>query len=96
MSALSPRPAPNPWWVGFVCGMATFVDAAATTGIGVALVLFQSFVPGTPGLTPDQVGLLTGVLTAGVAIGSLVGGRLADRFGRRRIFLVTMSLIVLG
>lgn len=96
MSALSARPAPNPWWVGFVCGMATFVDAAATTGIGVALVLFQSFVPGTPGLTPDQVGLLTGVLTAGVAIGSLVGGRLADRFGRRRIFLVTMSLIVLG
>lgn len=96
MSALSARPAPNPWWVGFVCGMATFVDAAATTGIGVALVLFQSFVPGTPGLTPDQVGLLTGVLTGGVAIGSLVGGRLADRFGRRRIFLVTMSLIVLG
>lgn len=96
MSALSARPAPNPWWVGFVCGMATFVDAAATTGIAVALVLFQSFVPGTPGLTTDQVGLLTGVLTAGVAIGSLVGGRLADRYGRRRIFLVTMTLIVLG
>ena len=96
MSATSARTAPNPWWVGFVCGMATFVDAAATTGIGVALVLFQSFVPGMPGLTTDQVGLLTGVLTAGVAIGSLVGGRLADRFGRRRVFLVTMSLIVLG
>lgn len=96
MSAPLARATPNPWWVGFVCGMATFVDAAATTGIGVALVLFQSFVPGTPGLTPDQVGLLTGVLTAGVAVGSLIGGRLADRFGRRRVFLVTMTLIVLG
>lgn len=96
MSASSTRTAPNPWWVGFVCGMATFVDAAATTGIAVALVLFQSSGPGVAGLTPDQVGLLTGVLTAGVAVGSLLGGRLADRFGRRRIFLVTMTLIVLG
>lgn len=96
MSASSIRTAPNPWWVGFVCGMATFVDAAATTGIAVALVLFQSSTVGVAGLTPDQVGLLTGVLTAGVAVGSLIGGRLADRFGRRRVFLVTMTLIVLG
>ncbi|GAA3026724.1 MFS transporter [Microbacterium dextranolyticum] len=96
MSATLARTSPNPWWVGFVCGMATFVDAAATTGIAVALVLFQSPAPGAAGLTFDQVGLLTGVLTAGVAVGSLVGGRLADRFGRRRVFLVTMTLIVLG
>lgn len=96
MSATSVRTAPNPWWVGFVCGMATFVDAAATTGIGVALVLFQAMTPGSPGLSVDQVGQLTGLLTAGVAIGSLVGGRLADRFGRRTIFLVTMALIIVG
>lgn len=88
--------APHAWWVGFVCGMATFVDTAATTGIAVALVLFQSMAPGAPGLTPDQIGLLTGVLTAGVAVGSLVGGRLGDRLGRRRVFLVTMALIVVG
>ncbi|MFS0732295.1 MFS transporter [Microbacterium sp. 1P10UB] len=87
---------PHAWWVGFVCGMATFVDAAATTGVGIALVLFQSMAPGAPGLTIDQVGLLTGILTAGVAIGSLVGGRLGDRFGRRSVFLVTMTLIVIG
>jgi len=87
---------PNPWWVGFVCGMATFVDAAATTGIGIAFVLFQAPTPGAPGLTPDQIGMLTGVLTAGVAIGSLLGGRLGDRFGRRTVFLTTMALIVIG
>ncbi|WDG18331.1 MFS transporter [Microbacterium sp. Clip185] len=98
MSAIASAPGrtPHAWWVGFVCGMATFVDAAATTGISVALVLFQSTGPGTPGLSPDEVGLLTGVLTAGVAIGSLLGGRLGDRFGRRSVFLATMALIVLG
>lgn len=97
MTARTPsRTGPGAWWVGFVCGMATFVDAAATTGIGIALVLFQARGPGAAGLTPAQIGLLTGVLTAGVAVGSLAGGRLADRFGRRRVFLVTMALIVLG
>ena len=90
------RSGPNAWWVGFVCGMATFVDAAATTGIGIALVLFLAPGPGAPGLTNDQLGLLTGVLTAGVAAGALIGGRLGDRYGRRKVFLVTMSIIVIG
>lgn len=46
MSLTSTARTPHPWWVAFVCGMATFVDAAATTGIGIALVLFQSMTPG--------------------------------------------------
>jgi MFS transporter, SP family, inositol transporter len=87
---------PHPWWVGFVCGLATFVDAAATTGIGIALVLFQAASPGAEGLTGNQVGFLTAALTLGVAVGSLAGGRLGDHFGRRKVFLVTMALIVLG
>ncbi|MDO4070239.1 hypothetical protein QKG08_14380 [Clavibacter michiganensis] len=65
---------PNAWWVGFVCGMATFVDAAATTGVGIALVLFLAPPTGGPGLSGAEVGYLTAVLTAGVAAGSLLGG----------------------
>ena len=90
------RPAPNSWWVGFVCGMATFVDTGVTTGVPIALVLFQAFSPGAPGLTANEVGLLTGALTAGVAIGSLLGGRLGDRWGRRTVFIATMALILVG
>jgi len=26
------RRAPNPWWVGLVCGMASYIDAAAIVG----------------------------------------------------------------
>lgn len=88
--------APNAWWVGFVCGMATFVDTGVTTGVPIALVLLQSPGPGQPGLTPNDLGLLTGLLTAGVAIGSLLGGRLGDRWGRRTVFILTMAVIVLG
>ncbi|MGK9146038.1 MFS transporter [Plantibacter flavus] len=72
--------------------MATFVDGMALTGIGTALVLYQQSV----GLTPNEVGLLTGISTAAVAAGALAGGRLGDQLGRRRVFLVTMALIVIG
>lgn len=95
MSSTSPNAQiqrkPNPWWVGFVCGMATFVDQAAITGVATALVLFQK-----GGLTGNQVGFLTASLTIGVAIGSLLGGRLGDSFGRRHIFTITMGIIVIG
>ncbi|MFC6357166.1 MFS transporter [Luethyella okanaganae] len=90
------RPTPNAWWVGVVCGLATFVDTGITTGIPIALVLFQAFKPDMPGLSPTEVGLLTGVLTAGVAIGSLLGGRLGDRWGRRTVFIATMALTAIG
>ncbi|HEY8282381.1 MAG TPA: MFS transporter [Leifsonia sp.] len=86
------RRAVNPWWVGFVAGMASFLDGAAVTGNAFALVIYQH----TIGLTPTEIGVLTSVLTFGVAIGALVGGRLGDRFGRRRVFIATMVLVVAG
>ena len=44
--------APNPWWVGLVCGMASYIDAAAIVGTGIALVIYQH----TIGLDPGQIG----------------------------------------
>ncbi|MFP3616271.1 MFS transporter, partial [Paraburkholderia sp. SIMBA_050] len=50
----------------------------------------------TIGLKPEEIGLLTSVLTFGVAVGAIIGGRLGDRFGRRRVFITTMLLIAVG
>lgn len=50
----------------------------------------------TIGLTPGQFGALTSVVIVGLAIGALVGGRLGDVFGRRKVFIVTMALIVVS
>ncbi|WP_315070658.1 MFS transporter [uncultured Microbacterium sp.] len=82
----------NPWWVGVVAGMASFVDGAAVTANGFALTIYQEAI----GLTPSEVGLLTTVLTFGVAVGAIFGGRFGDRFGRRRVFIATMVLVIIG
>ncbi|MGB4272932.1 MAG: MFS transporter, partial [Propionicimonas sp.] len=86
------RKAPNPWWVGLVCGMASYIDAAAIVGTGIALVIYQH----TIGLDPGQIGWLSGALTFFIAIGALVGGKLGDTFGRRSVFVVTMGVIAVG
>ncbi|MEZ0493919.1 MFS transporter [Kineococcus sp. TBRC 1896] len=83
---------PNPWRVGVIAGMASYIDAAALVTSGIALVIYGM----TVGITQDQIALLSGALTFSVAAGALVGGRLGDRFGRRRVFLVTMLFIVAG
>jgi inositol transporter-like SP family MFS transporter len=92
MTTDAARRAPNEWWTGVVAGMASYIDAAAILAVGIALVIYQF----TIGVTPGQIGIMSGSLTFCIAIGALVGGRLGDRFGRRRVFLVTMVLIVAG
>lgn len=83
---------PNPWWVAVVSGMASYVDAAAIISFGVAIVIYQQVL----GLDPVQVGVASGALTFGVAVGAIVGGRLGDRFGRRQVFSATMLVIIAG
>lgn len=89
---LSPAKKPGAWWVATVSGMASYVDAAAIIGAGTALVMYQDVLE----LTPGEVGMLSAILTLCIAAGALFGGRLGDTFGRKRVFMVTMALIVLG
>jgi inositol transporter-like SP family MFS transporter len=86
------RRAPSEWWVGIVAGMASYIDASAIIANGIALVIYQ----GAIGLTPEQIGLMSAALTVCIAFGSFLGGRAGDRFGRRRVFLFTMALIMAG
>ncbi|MBB3219524.1 MFS transporter [Pseudoduganella umbonata] len=80
------------WRVAILAGMASYLDAAAIITSGGALVLYKDRF----GLSLGQIGQLSAVLTALFAIGALVGGRLGDRFGRRRVFTTTMVGLALG
>jgi len=72
--------------------MASYIDAASIVTFGIAIVIYEDVFS----LTPTEVGLASGVLTFGIAIGALLGGRLGDRFGRRPVFTVTMVLIIVA
>ncbi|WP_439291930.1 MULTISPECIES: MFS transporter [Rahnella] len=83
---------PNPWYVGVVSGMASYIDSAAIVSNGTALVIYQK----TIGTTVVQIGILSGILTLSIALGALTGGRLGDCYGRRKVFIATMIMIIIG
>ncbi len=48
------------------------------------------------GLTSAQIGQAAAVYVAGACVGALVFGYLTDRFGRKRLFLITLGLYLLA
>ncbi|MFE4834576.1 nitrate/nitrite transporter [Arthrobacter sp. NPDC056691] len=91
-SVAAVRKQPNPWWVAIICSMAGFIDTGIAGAFAVVLVIYQ----GAIGLLPEQIGLLTGLFGFGIAFGAIVGGRLGDVLGRRRVFTGTMIVIIAG
>jgi inositol transporter-like SP family MFS transporter len=80
------------WKVAVLAGMASYLDAGAIVTNGGALVLYQKEF----GFGAGTLGILSALLTLLFAFGALVGGRLGDRFGRRRVFTVTMIGLAAG
>jgi MFS transporter, SP family, inositol transporter len=80
------------WKVAVLAGMASYLDAGAIVTNGGALVLYQKEF----GFGAGTLGILSALLTLLFAVGALVGGRLGDRFGRRRVFTVTMIGLAVG
>lgn len=80
------------WWTAGVAGMASYMDAGAIVTTGTALVLYREEF----GFSGNEYGTLSALLTAMIAVGALIGGPMADRFGRRRVFTVTLMLYIVA
>jgi MFS family permease len=78
------------WRVVIALGITWLLDGLEVTLVGsVASVLGYS---DTLSLSPAQIGASVSAYIAGAVTGALVFGRLTDRFGRKRLFFITLSL----
>ena len=76
-----------PWRLVLAVGLAFYLDAAALISVSVALPIWRSVYQ----LSVWQTGLLSGGMAFALAVGSLAGGWLGDRYGRNRVF--TLDLV---
>ncbi|MFJ9009833.1 MFS transporter [Streptomyces canus] len=99
MARTSPAPnLPEPpiekrlWKVATLSGMASYLDAALIVSIGVNLAIYRDAYD----MGVWMAGAISAIVTICIAVGSLVGGRLADVFGRRRLYNLDILCYALG
>src|ERR687896_1092374 len=82
------------WKWTVLAGMASYLDAGSIVALAAGLALWQQYL----GMSSTTVGLLAalGPNAFGAAIGALIGGRLGDLFGRKRIYQYDLLVYAFG
>lgn len=78
------------WRVVIALGVAWVLDGLEVTLVGSLGGVLQR--PDTLGLSASQFGWSGSVYIAGAVLGALIFGRLTDRLGRKRLFLLTLAV----
>jgi MFS family permease len=82
------------WRIVLALGVSWMLDGLEVTLVGSLGAVLQR--TDTLGLSAMDIGLAGSSYIAGAVLGALYFGRLADRLGRKRIFLVTMAVYLAG
>ncbi|MDO0930978.1 MFS transporter [Streptomyces sp. DG2A-72] len=80
---MAEEPVPKHLWkAAALSGMASYLDAGLIVSISVNLAIYRD----SYDMGVWMAGAISAIVTICIAVGSLVGGRLADLFGRRRVY----------
>lgn len=78
------------WKIGFFAGLGAWLDGFDYAVIGLALIgIIPVLKP-----APQEVAALVAAAYAGGAFGGLIFGNLADRFGRKLLFLIDIAFFI--
>ncbi|MDR2473265.1 MAG: MFS transporter [Tannerella sp.] len=78
--------------------LTNYLDAGAIVAGASGLTLWQNYLGGPDTITETHLGWLNALSANcfGAAIGAIIGGRLADKYGRKKIYTYNMLLYMLG
>ncbi len=82
------------WLVVLALGASWAIDGLEVTLAGAVSGVLQD--PATLHLSAAEIGAVASFYLLGAVIGALVCGRLTDRYGRARLFFVTMAIYLAG
>src|SRR5436305_1154911 len=82
------------WLIILALGAVWILDGLEVTIVGTIAAQLEK--PQTLGLSPSQLGLAGSIYVAGAVVGALFFGYLTDRFGRKKLFLITLGLYLVA
>jgi MFS family permease len=82
------------WLVVWALGITWILDGLEVTLVGAVSGVLQE--PDVMNFTPAVIGFIASMYLAGAVLGSLVFGYLTDRWGRKKLFFITLAVYLAG